>query len=689
VSSILNNHISTKTSIPKSQISKCARLKRLSSCSLILVIMMLSTQMLFAKKKELKASPNQECTVCHINWHPENQKAQKYIVSSNTNVIIDGKPSLVADRRMCLSCHDGYVMDSREIFFSDNHQHFDEKHMDVLGFPLTETGDIYCGTCHTLHAIKGDKAVGPAPFIREAVSNSKLCIACHTGQQNIVGNHPYGISLADKKFKLPPKAHLENETLECLTCHQMHGPEPTLLSQNGDYSELCTTCHAEKKNIYNSPHDLRKMPDLSPNNACAVCHLPHGGKGKYLWAMGKSDKKEQNEYCLDCHNANGLAAEKSFVHKGHPVTGKVFKKDIAGLRIKAGNKISCLSCHDAHQPGKPTYPPAPEEPFYAFLKIANDFDGALCTTCHENEADIKYSDHSVARSDFADHLKSNNKTVSTCNSCHNMHNDENWKYASDPICLDCHTESDSHKSYANGGHPLSVTFKSKTGLPVVGDTRDRIGCVTCHNPHAWGSPVTDLTSNLDGDESNSFLRIANTKSNLCMDCHESKAAVFGSPHDLGTDEVSTCATCHAIHQPADNTALINPWKTDVSEIPHENQCLDCHSQGGAGEKAIPQAWKHPKQYLLQSAKSRGDKDKVFPLYFDGEHGDNIGAINCYTCHNPHEWSSYSAMTKADNPQVKTSFLRQKSSDTYCADCHGKATLWKYNYFHDPDKRGRY
>ncbi len=72
----------------------------------------------------------------------------------------------------------------------------------------------------------------------------------------------------------------------------------------------------------------------------------------------------------------------------------------------------------------------------------------------------------------------------------------------------------------------------------------------------------------------------------------------------------------------------------------------------------------------------------------------VGHIDCFTCHDPHRWSHRVDLAHPDpGTNVEgddlSSFLRNPSEQTLCADCHGQATLWKYNYFHDPNKRKRY
>jgi len=67
----------------------------------------------------------------------------------------------------------------------------------------------------------------------------------------------------------------------------------------------------------------------------------------------------------------------------------------------------------------------------------------------------------------------------------------------------------------SSNHPIAVTYNHvlDTGLkdvttltlPLYGPSNDQVGCASCHNPH---------------DNTNSkFLRVSNTSSGLCINCH--------------------------------------------------------------------------------------------------------------------------------------------------------------------------
>lgn len=55
-------------------------------------------------------------------------------------------------------------------------------------------------------------------------------------------------------------------------------------------------------------------------------------------------------------------------------------------------------------------------------------------------------------------------------------------------------------------------------------------------------------------------------------------------------------------------------------------------------------------------------------------------IDCRSCHDPHRpWRP-----DGDHPRVQ--FLTAQSHETLCSTCHGDEALWRYNYYHNPDRR---
>jgi len=112
-------------------------------------------------------------------------------------------------------------------------------------------------------------------------------------------------------------------------------------------------------------------------------------------------------------------------------------------------------------------------------------------------------------------------------------------------------------------------------------------------------------------------------------------------------------------------------------------CTGCHSKDNTAEKKIPRIATHPAGKLLTNVmRYNRQKSGYTPLYDETGREKNVGDLSCPSCHNAHQWSPLSKGTGAR--QYK--FLRNMSANTFCADCHGPDAIFRYLYFHDPQKR---
>ncbi|HCW92239.1 MAG TPA: hypothetical protein DHM44_00990, partial [Flexistipes sinusarabici] len=97
---------------------------------------------------EIEANPDaaKECSICHYEWMPSFLHE-----STGTKLVPFQKEKVVADEKMCFSCHNGTVDDSRiKIWSGDVHKLTDKipEHMKIpKDFPL-DNGKIACKTCH-------------------------------------------------------------------------------------------------------------------------------------------------------------------------------------------------------------------------------------------------------------------------------------------------------------------------------------------------------------------------------------------------------------------------------------------------------------------------------------------------------------------------------------------------------------
>lgn len=652
-----------------------------------------------------------ECVICHVQWHPDRADIQNLVPALETSIIIDGRAGIVSHEQMCLSCHDGYVNDSREVFESNNHkQNLDKSHIEIQDLPLGSSGQIYCGTCHTPHALKPKQEGGLAPFLREAANDSDLCLNCHSSSAEDHVNHPIKIKLNPDQ-QIPAGGKLSPDgTIECLTCHPIHGDRAVLAVEGDNRKELCMSCHEQYFQIELTDHDLPATlstegetlgPNLEGQDVCASCHSSHKGHGDMMWSQEIDATLGKNAYCITCHSEEGVAPLKAYSHTGHIVGEKILKKDIPALNIKRDEELLCTSCHDPHQwehSRKHAVGSENEEgtEYTSFLKLPDDAQGQLCVACHTDQAEIYQSDHSVSREGFQQYFKESKTFKGQCSICHDTHGG-NWQEEqvdkSRILCESCH--NDEHYPTTVGGfdHPMDIALNESSSLPGYSG---KITCITCHDPHFWGSSQHESsTVDLDGNDANSFLRMTNwPEPTLCLDCHEDQAEVLNTDHDLSNETHNACSFCHASHNASIEYGLVSAWDHEAGSTLNERICFSCHQVDGSAEEKIPGAWDHPREYGTISHTVRGTGVwEDFPLFNTDSPAEVVGFIDCFTCHDPHRWSFKPEVMvekdKNEDGDYMTSFLRNPSYKTLCTDCHGANTLWKFNYYHDPVKRKRY
>lgn len=646
-----------------------------------------------------------DCVVCHASFHNDPTGTNSLLPRVQTPIQIQGDPAHIAREEMCFTCHDGTILDSREFFGSENHK-ADMKpvHARVQDLPLDHKGEVYCGTCHTPHSVAPDRRGGFAPFLRSEVTDSELCLQCHDSQGEQHRNHPIHVSL------MPGFEHgtlaLEGNKVECLTCHPMHGDRPTYLVDGDDRSDLCSACHQDQFQIELTDHDLRPAENAS-SDACSACHLSHGGSGDFMWAAELDAPERLDTYCLSCHSDGGAADKKAFSHKGHPYQGIRLSTAVPELGIKAGEELACISCHDPHQwefGQKHTVNQANEEgtEYTSFLKLPDDAQGQLCIACHPDQKGMFASDHSVVREGFQQYFREAGAIRGQCTVCHNSHEDGYMagNESADPVtglCMDCHNDDKYPTSAIHNNHPMGISFESRSGLSGhESGASTLLACNTCHDPHHWGERTeSSLITDLQGGDRNSFLKMDNwPQPDLCLDCHPEKESLLTTDHDLSDIDRSACSFCHAPHNAETEYGILARWGETEGESFNEKHCFSCHQDDAMAAHKQVAAYDHPREYGTLSMEARGLGSWLnFPLFTEEGPSDLVGHIDCFTCHDPHTWSHRDDLAKPrsenDEGNDLTSFLRNPSHLTLCTDCHGPNTLWKYNYYHDPNKRKRY
>lgn len=631
-----------------------------------------------------EVAAKRECATCHITWITDFKRADETpLVPYEPMPVVDsGRQDAASTERMCFSCHDGFVRDSRSLWKNRGHSHpvgvrpsSRIKTPAIEGkpvFPLNEDGKVYCGTCHTAHSVAwgpGEKSV----FLRARNTDSSLCIACHldasTGPKE--GHHPVfktprevAASLRDAGGRLG-----EGGIVICESCHRSHGaPEAGMLAVRNDRSQLCGACHAD----------------------------------------------------LDAKDRVGAA--RSGTHPvNFPLSGDGLADDLRarGGRLGHGGELVCQTCHKPHggQPGA------------GILVMKND-DSALCQTCHGKERRIAGGKHDLAAS-AADRKNVRAQPAGragVCSACHLPHGGQGPKMwarevarEEEPmaaLCLSCHGqgESGSAKSVGPHSHPVGREMKKEVlpaGLPLF--TREGIKaalpsqgtvtCATCHDPHQWDPADAGRVPAVkeEGNGLNSFLRKPNGRDmSLCRDCHEEKWDYRGTKHDMALAapgdrnargetamEAGPCGPCHEVH----NGKGPRMWAREPLRgvDPVSSTCLSCHNPEGVARKSLIGKHTHPVGVALgrtgnglssEGPAARAEKGAISPLPLhdaQGRPSRHGGNVTCGTCHDPHRWApspGTGGQVQKDPLEAKgdgrSSFLRMTADgeEGLCLACHG-------------------
>jgi len=430
-------------------------------------------------------SAKRECAICHIMWLTDfkREDVTPLIPYDPKPVTDSGKQDVSSTERMCFSCHDGFVLDSRFAWRDRRHDHpvgiKPSAKMRIptsqgkTVFPLNDDGKVYCGTCHTAHGVDWDQKESPV-FMRVKNVDSSLCLACHLdrGTGPAEGNHPVFQSPAKFPSALfRAGSHFGRDgAVICQTCHRAHGAgAKKMLVLGNEEARLCRTCHTDKDGIRRTKHDLTIMAPQARNalgqtpdesGPCGVCHVSHNAKGPALWARERVTGSDPTAAaCLGCHSPEGMAKEKTVGEHSHPINKAVSEvgitatakgwasrfpradKDQAlqplplydshGLHVESGGRVGCGSCHDPHVWSPAPGPAKADDPRKiegggrdSFLRIAMDADSRLCTNCHVDKGALALSPHNLSISAPAETNANKQKVADSgvCGACHAPHN---------------------------------------------------------------------------------------------------------------------------------------------------------------------------------------------------------------------------------------------------------------------------
>ena len=204
-----------------------------------IVISLIMTPMAIAQT----LSSKRECAICHIEWMDDFAVTGKKIFVDRIIrgvVMIAGRQGVVSTEEVCYTCHDGSVLDSRDMpWMKGGHPVYVKPSANVVipkTFPLDKDGRIYCGTCHSAHGVDWTKKGGEQAtlertiFLRYENPDSFICRQCHVNKirSKEHNNHPIGVianvKLPAKRIEeLGGKIGLAEDQIICESCHKVHG----------------------------------------------------------------------------------------------------------------------------------------------------------------------------------------------------------------------------------------------------------------------------------------------------------------------------------------------------------------------------------------------------------------------------------------------------------------------------------
>jgi predicted CXXCH cytochrome family protein len=554
------------------------------------------------------------------------------------------------------------------------------------GAKLGDQGILTCQTCHKVHKNKEADHL-----LVMTAEKSDFCFTCHPDKRQILNGKHNLERTAPKEKNM--QGHTTAQAGVCAACHLPHKPARRLSGQKDFTSQLCLSCHskgnvAEKVNLAGNTHPLAVSPILSQ-----AANAPFAAV-----------KIEPHKLQLPLFNTYGVQDMRT------------------GL-------MTCATCHNPHGSKPDTANATGERQGHFFLREQSP---EICAQCHPDKFSIALSKHNLGKSapDATNLLGRTPAQAGLCGSCHLVHGSHKgflWARADEPesngdgvgkgLCVNC------HRAGAIGGdkisrgfsHPLNVAPSAvgiTTRLPLfdAGARRSRTGvirCATCHDPHSTASIQKSASPPAGGgqDGHHRFLRLdVAPQSALCVECHKNAGAVLKTDHDLtGTApkavnhenrtaaQSGPCSACHLVHNSRYKDKL---WARDLGQGKHITQqmCTACHASGGPASGKVPLIASHPKSDIVTLGRNQKGRSNYFPV-FSSASADPVvvGNISCPSCHDPHRWRSGSIKTGPDATRegdAGSSFLRTKSWNLPCKECHGREAIYKYSFFHNVAKRNR-
>ena len=202
------------------------------------------------------------CQACHgdATLHVKDPTKNRPVNALNTKDATPEQKSAV-----CLTCHAG------------------QRQLSAWAAGVHKKYDVSCTDCHAIHGGQAGAnfnniragQFAAAPYVTtERQLSYKACIACHRDTRAEIMKPSHHPIVEGKVF--------------CQSCHDPHGSLTVGQLRGESITDLCTTCHADKRGPWVHEH-----PPVSEN--CNTCHTPHGSSHNRLLAQ------KPPALCADCH----------------------------------------------------------------------------------------------------------------------------------------------------------------------------------------------------------------------------------------------------------------------------------------------------------------------------------------------------------------------------------------------------